>query len=51
MRKKEKPENKERRTSGATQLYSSYRVRRRERYTKIEKDKSPEAKDSWDNLK
>ena len=49
-KKRKEQENKERRTPGANRL-DSHRVRRKGRYTEIEKDKSPEAKGSWGNLR
>ena len=34
-----------------TSYSASHGVRSKERYTEIEKDKRPEAKDRWDNLR
>ena len=47
---KEEQENKERKTSGASHPVC-HRERSKNRYTEIEKDKSPEAKGSQDNLR
>ena len=44
-------ENKERRTSGASHPATQQATEKEERYPEIEKDKSPEAKGSWDNLR
>ena len=48
MRKKKSKESKERETPGTSHTVS-HRIRRKERYTEMEKDKSTEAKGSQDN--
>ena len=44
-------ENKERSTSGSASYTASHRERCKERYKEMEKDKSPKAKGSQDNLR